>query len=56
MPKTESGEHRRKSRNGCKIPTIDTSRVCNARRDCKIEKNDIETDFVLVKLLSMSET
>ena len=32
-----SGVHRRKSRNGCKILTIDISRVCNVRRDCKAE-------------------
>ena len=31
--KTGSGEHQRKSRNGCKILTADTSRVCNARRE-----------------------
>ena len=30
-------EHRRKSRNGFKILTIDTSRVCDARRGCEIE-------------------
>ena len=32
-PKTGSGEHRRKSRNGCKILIFDTSRACVACRD-----------------------
>ena len=54
--KTRSGEHRRKEKNGCKILTIDISRVCNARRDCKIEHDFIEPDFVPVKFLSLSET
>ena len=31
--KTRSGEHRRKSRTGCKILTIDISRVCDAHRE-----------------------
>ena len=47
--KTGSGEQR-KSRNGCKILTIDISRVCNARREYSLstgsEFSDLDTSFL----------
>ena len=35
---TGSGEHQRKNRNGCKILTIDVSRVCDARRENSLHR------------------
>ena len=52
------GEHRRKSRNGCKILTVDISRVCNAHREYSLSTSSgflrpRHTFFVVQHLASL---
>ena len=56
-PETDSGGHRRKSRNHCKIPTIDRFIALVLNIGIARLWHDIsEIDIVLVELLGMSET